>query len=361
MQMVASKNVLIVGGGLAGCFMAMESAKRGHRIRLVDRYNPKSASRVAAGLYNVITGREANKTWMADEMLAALAAVTANPAFEELGKFIHPMPILRPFPDGTNYNDWMVRLQDPEFSWLAAHQGLPYRPDVLQNPIGGLRILPCGWVETEAICKAILEILTAKFDFQRVESAFYYASLNPNTGECSQPGLEDTYDEIIFAEGMGIMGNPWFQFVEIRPLKGQILELKMEDGLGEEQILLRKMFLIPKGDLFYTAGSTYELHFEDDETDAEGIKTITDSVEEVTPLGFEVLSARASIRPTTPNRRPILGRHPEFERLIVCNGLGTKGVLQGPYSALILRDWLDGHAQSLGKDVSVLRFLKKFA
>jgi glycine oxidase len=358
--MVAPKNVLIVGGGLAGCFMAMETAKRGHRIRLVDRYNPKSASRVAAGLYNVITGREANKTWMADEMLATLEAVTSHPKFAALAQFIHPMPIFRPFPDGTNYNDWMVKLQDPEFAWLAEHQGMPIRPEVLENPIGGLRILPCGWVETEAICKAIVDILAADFDFELVNSPFYYASLNPVTGECTQPGLEDQYDEVIFAEGMGIMGNPWFQFVEIRPLKGQILELKMEEGLGEEQILLRKMFLIPKGNLFYTAGSTYELHFEDDETDAEGIKTIMDSVEEVTTLGFEVLSARASIRPTTPNRRPILGRHPDFERLIVCNGLGTKGVLQGPYAAVLLRDWLDGHTEALGKDVSVLRFLKKF-
>lgn len=359
--MAESKNVLIVGGGLAGCFMAMESAKRGHRVCLVDRHNPKSASRVAAGLYNVITGREANKTWMADEMLAALAAVTEHPDFESLGRFIHPMPIFRPFPDGTNYNDWMVRLQDPAFSYLATHEGLPHRPQVLHNPLGGLKILPCGWAETMPLCEAILEILKAKYALKHVESPFYYAGLNPETGECTQSGIEGVYDEVIFAEGMGIMGNPWFQFVEIRPLKGQILELKMEAGLDEGQILLRKMFLIPKGNLFYTAGSTYELHFEDDETDPEGIETISESVEEATPLGFEVLGARASIRPTTPNRRPVLGRHPEFERLIVCNGLGTKGVLQAPFSAAMLRDWLDGLTPALSKDVSVLRFLKKIA
>jgi glycine oxidase len=356
-----AKHVLIVGGGLAGSFMAMESAKAGHRITMVDLPNPKSATRVAAGLYNVVTGREANKTWMADEMLAALAAFTEHPDFASLGRFVHPMPIFRPFVDGKNYNDWMVRLQEPEFGWLALHHGTPFQPELFHNPIGGLKIVPCGWAETEALCNAMVEILTAKYPFVRVEAKFDYSSLDPSSGICTQVGLEGEYDEVIFAEGMGIGANPWFEFIEIRPLKGQILELKMEAGLDESQIWLRKMFLIPKGNLFYTAGSTYELHFEDDETTPEGIKTVMDSVEEVTPLGFEVLSARAAIRPTTPNRRPIVGRHPEFERLVVLNGLGTKGVLHAPFCAAMLRDWLDGRLATLPHEVSALRFLKKFA
>ncbi|MFN8394652.1 MAG: hypothetical protein U0176_08275 [Bacteroidia bacterium] len=41
--------------------MALESALRGHKVTLMDLPDAKAASRVAAGLYNIFTGREAKK------------------------------------------------------------------------------------------------------------------------------------------------------------------------------------------------------------------------------------------------------------------------------------------------------------
>lgn len=355
------KNVLVVGGGLAGSFIAMETAKRGHHVSLVDQPNPKSASRVAAGMYNVLTGREAKKTWMAEEMLAALQGFLAHPDFASLAQYVHPMPIYRPYPDGRTGDYWKERVGAPELEGIARHVGEPRQPALIHNPHGGIDILPCGWVETGHLCAGMLEVLTSRYAFTPVQATFDPACLDPATGACGQAGMEGTYDEVIFAEGMGIRQNPWFHWVEIRPLKGQIVELRMAPGLDEHSILLRKVFLIPKGHHVYTVGSTYEPQYAQEEPTAEGIKILTDSVEAATRLAYEVVSARAAVRPTTPNRRPVLGRHPEHERLVVMNGLGTKGVLQAPYCAALLRDWLDGEIDALPKEVQVSRFLKNFA
>jgi glycine oxidase len=359
--MAASKEILIVGGGLAGCFMAAASAVRGHRVTMIDAYRPKSASRVAAGLFNVITGREANKTWMADELLAALHAFLAQAEFAHLRQWVHFMPIFRPFASGQSYNDWMVRLQEPDFAWLAQHEGQPLLPDLIHNPIGGLRIVACGWVEVDALCTGIVATLRERFQLDYQQAEFDYADLDPATGMVVIEGKRRLYDEVVFAEGMGVTGNPWFNFVPLRPLKGQIIDLTMAPGIGTDQILLRKTFLIPKGDHHYTAGSTYELHFEDDESTAEGIETLENLVREQVTLPFETTAARAAIRPTTPNRCPILGRHPDFPRLVILNGLGTKGVLQAPLMSQLLRDWLDGKLPHLPKDVDLARYLKKNA
>lgn len=357
--MLKPKNILIVGGGLAGSFIAMESCTAGHKVTMVDLPNPKAASRVAAGLFNVVTGREPNKTWMADEMLEALHAFLHHPNFEWLQEYFHFMPIFKPFMDAKSYNDWMVKLQEPDFIALGQHVSGSFLPAVIHNPIGGLRIAPCGWAETILLCDGILATLARQYHFQHFNLDFDYDLLDPMTAESKQAAIADIYDEVIFAEGMGILANPWFQFVEIRPLKGQILELKLEDWFPEDMILLHQKFLIPKGNALCTAGSTYELHYEDDEPNAEGIENIRASVQEVITVGFEVLSVRAAIRPTTPNRRPILGRHHEYPKLIVINGMGTKGVLQAPYSAKLLRKWLDDENCPLSKDVAVARFLKK--
>ena len=356
-----AKNILIIGGGLAGCFQAATAAQRGHRVTLIDDLRPKSASRVAAGLFNVLTGREVNMSWMATEMLAALKAFLDDAAFADLQQYVHFMPIYKPFVDGHAYNDWMIGLEQPEFAALAQHEGRPQQPMLIHNPIGGLRIVACGWAEVGKLCTGMLDILQQRFELRLLHTVVDYADMDPVTGEVRTPGAEGIYDEIVFAEGMGILDNPWFQFVQIRPLKGQVIDLQLAPGLDETQILMRKTFLIPKGNHAYTAGSTYELRFEDDETTPEGIESVESSVREQVNLPFQRTAARAAIRPTTPNRRPILGRHPDFSKLIVLNGLGTKGVLQAPLMSLMLRDWLDGAMPQLPKDVDVNRFLRKNA
>ena len=167
------------------------------------------------------------------------------------------------------------------------------------------------------------------------------------------------FDEIIFCEGIWIKDNPWFDFIDLRPLKGQVLELNFSETIPTEFILNKQAFLIPKDKNNCTAGSTYELQYEDDQPSEEGINSIAESVSRAISRPFKVSSARAALRPTSPNRRPILGRHPEHNRLIVFNGLGTKGVLQGPYYAKMLRNWLDGSLETLPNDIGLLRFLKK--
>lgn len=354
------KQVLIIGGGLAGSFMALESALRGHRVSMVDLPDPKAASRVAAGLYNIFTGREAKKTWMADEMLARLKAVLELPGFEGLQRHVHPMEIYRPYPSGQVYNDWMVRLQSPEYAAVARHEPVEQHPEVIHNPLGGLRILPCGWADAAGMCREIKTILQCDHGMIWVEGAFDYGSLDPATGTCTQAGVEGSYDEVIFAEGVGLKANPWFPFVEIRPLKGQVLEATCSPGLPQDQILIVKSFIIPKGKDFYTIGSTYEPRFEHVEPTPEGIENILHYVKQGNGLSVEVVEARASLRPTTASRRPVMGRHPQHSRLVVLNGLGTKGVLQAPWCAERLRAWLDGALDRLPAETDIARFLKNF-
>ena len=57
---------------------------------------------------------------------------------------------------------------------------------------------------------------------------------------------------------------------------------------------------------------------------------------QMTSAPFEILSHNSGIRPTTKDRRPLLGRHTTLKRLHLLNGLGTRGVLMAP----LLSEWL---------------------
>ena len=59
---------LLIGQGIAGTALSYQLLKRGKNVLLIDKKRNDSSSRVAAGLFNPITGRRMIKTWLADKL-----------------------------------------------------------------------------------------------------------------------------------------------------------------------------------------------------------------------------------------------------------------------------------------------------
>jgi flavin-dependent dehydrogenase len=57
---------LIVGQGLAGTVLSFRLMQLGQKVMVFDTPEQNKSSRVAAGLYNPITGNQMVKTWNAD-------------------------------------------------------------------------------------------------------------------------------------------------------------------------------------------------------------------------------------------------------------------------------------------------------
>src|SRR6188768_1768228 len=71
---------LIIGQGISGTWLSYYLQKANRSFIVIDNEQSSSASRVAAGIINPVTGRRIVKTWMIDELLSFLI-----PAYEELG------------------------------------------------------------------------------------------------------------------------------------------------------------------------------------------------------------------------------------------------------------------------------------
>ena len=84
---------------------------------------------------------------------------------------------------------------------------------------------------------------------------------------------------------------------------------------------------------------------------------LLEKVKLLTKKSFEVIDHQVGIRPTTPDRRPIIGKHPTFNNLLLFNGLGTKGYLMAPLLAKEFVDYLDNDKE-LDKEVRIERFIK---
>ena len=70
---------LLIGQGLAGSALGYRLKKAGFKIKLLDQPDLNQSTKIAAGLYNPVTGRKMVKTWNADQLFPEI-----EPFYQEL-------------------------------------------------------------------------------------------------------------------------------------------------------------------------------------------------------------------------------------------------------------------------------------
>ncbi|MDX2245519.1 MAG: FAD-binding oxidoreductase [Bacteroidia bacterium] len=348
-------HIAILGSGLAGTFLAARLCLEGNEVTLIDDFHPESASGVAAGMFNVITGKFGAKSWMADELLASLQAFLEIPAFHSLSQHIRWKEIYRPFKAVREYNKWQSRQHDPEYAHLVSFTETPIFPTQIENPHGGIQIHACGWIAIQAFLENLRGILVQNMQMRFVQEKIDYHQIDIHRKEIRLSSDILKFDRIAFCEGVRIRENPWFRGIPIIPNKGEILLLRVED-LDLPFILSGRAYLIPHGNQEYIAGSTYHDEFRDPFPSSEGLAEIEENIRSVLKIPYTILDHRAGIRPATPDRRPIAGSHPDFPWIHIFTGFGTKGVLLAPHFSTLLAREINGEKHLLPDTVRPARF-----
>lgn len=322
-------HTIILGGGLAGSFLGMRLALAGQAVTLIDDRFPSSASRVAAGLFNVITGRFGAKSWLAEDLLKEISQLYHDPAWSMIRPSLHYGPIYRPFKTIEAYNKWTGRQHDPTFAPLVTFHEQPLIPDQLHNELGGIMIQPCGWADTAGLIETLHRSLDLMPDCQVIEDEVSYETLDLAQRRLMVGETRLDFDMLVFAEGYRMIHNPYLDFLPLIPNKGEILLIEAP-ALSLPFSLSRKIYLIELAPAQFVVGSTYQNQFSTPDPTAAGRQEIEQYLQQAIRVPYRILDQRAGIRPTTPNRRPIVGRHPGFEHVYVLGGFGTKGMLLGP-------------------------------
>ncbi|MEM6632812.1 MAG: FAD-dependent oxidoreductase [Bacteroidota bacterium] len=345
----------ILGGGLAGSFLAARLLEANCKVTLIDEPVPHSASNIAAGLFNVITGRFGAKTWNAETFSESLYTFFQHPQHSFLAKYLHQVPIYRPFKSIDEYNKWTGRNEDPAYAVWTSFQEKPFMPEAIQNTLGGIWINRCGWLDTKSFLASLKRWLVENRGLQVREERIEYQAWDLKQKTLHLGGNSYTFDAFVYCEGYQAIQNPFFHSVKLIPNKGELLEIEVPE-LSISWVLSRKIYMIPLGNKRYLVGSTYKNAFESIYPTEAGKEEIIEKLNKALAVPFEVKAHTAGVRPTTPNRRPILGVSPQHNWIYMLNGLGTKGVLQAPYFSLLMRDLILGKHPSIPKEVDAVRF-----
>ncbi|MBT8189703.1 MAG: FAD-dependent oxidoreductase [Bacteroidia bacterium] len=344
------QQILIVGQGLAGTLLSYQFLTHNIEHKVVDNHHANSSTLAAAGLVNPITGRRYVKSWMIDELLDF-----AKPIYRGLErlldiKLVTHLEVIRSLQNVSQENLWNTATSRPGYNEYASdNDSAGSYTGFVNQRFAYRRIKQALQVNVSELIKAYRLFLQEKD--MLIDDDFNF-SFKPEMNEFS---LYNTrFSHIVFCEGYKAVENPFFNYLPFQPSKGESFELEIH-GLIPMEILRDEIFLVPMGENRIWSGGGYAWKYDDDFPSEKFSAEWTKKLDDLLMAEYRINTHRAGVRPSVKGRRPLLGKHPLYERLIIFNGLGTKGTSLGPYFANHLYEYLFEDGQLLN-EVNIQRF-----
>ena len=340
---------IIVGCGLAGVSFSEELRAQGKSFVVFDNQS-QQASIVAAGLYNPVILKRFTGVWKAKEQLDMAMVFYEN--LERLleVKLDYKLPIYRRFTSVEEQNDWFSASDKPTLENFLSPKVIKNDNLLIDAPFGFGKVLETGRIDTSTLLKHY------KLFLKRINS--YINETFDHSAVAFQNDVviykDITAKFIVFAEGFGMVDNPYFKNLPLNVAKGEVLTIRAPD-LKMEFILKSSVFVVPESDGLYSVGATY--NWEDKSNVITEIAKIEllDKLKGILSCDYEVVGQVAGIRPTVKDRRPLVGTHPNHKNMAILNGLGTRGVMIGPDVAKQLFQHLE-HGVALESEIDIKRF-----
>ena len=343
---------IVVGNGLAGISFSEIALQNNKSIFVFDN-NSQPSSKVAGGLYNPVVLKRFSEVWKAKEQIEFAFPLYHNIQSRLNVIFDYELPILRKLFSIEEQNNWFQAADKLNLAPFLDPKLSKQKYDAIDSPFHYGKVNHTGYLEISTLIESYSKYLkslncysTEAFDYNEIqflESGIQYKDIQAKN--------------IIFAEGFGLHTNPFFNDLPLDGTKGELLIIKAPN-LHLDVVIKSSVFILPIGNDLYKVGATYDWKDKTNNPTEEGKKELVDKLKELISCDFEIVEHFAGVRPTVKDRRPLVGTHPIHPQLHVLNGLGTRGVMLGPYLANQLFQHIE-NAVPLENEINIERCYKK--
>lgn len=316
---------LIIGQGIAGTFLSWNLLRNGKSVIVIDENNPATASRVASGIINPVTGRRLVRTWMIEELLP-FAAQAYEDIRQDLGMQVCKQTDIVNFHATEQMsNAWHERISEGE-EYLHEARNIQEYARYFTTTYGVGITSPGLLIDLQALLPAWRKEL--KRENALLEGFF-------NIEDCLITPTEVQYKDIkakklILCNGIQGFDNNYFKKLPYAFSKGEMLIARIQ-GLPADSIFKQGITIVPLHDDYFWIGSSFEWEFEH----ANPTKAFREKTEAILSdwlkLPYKIIDHKAAIRPASLERRPFVGLHPHHPSVGILNGMGTKGCSLAPY------------------------------
>lgn len=339
---------IIVGQGLVGTWMSYYAQQFDKTFIVINDPSTPSATAVASGVINPVTGRRIVQTWMIDTLLP-----NALNAYKELGKelneeLIKEAPVVLLHPSLQMKESFEYRLNHDNV-YLSPNKEADWQK-FFTTPFGTGQIDSSYWIDLNTMLSSWRNHLENSSIF--IEDRFDIQDLMVEKEQVQWKGF--TAKHIIFCDGNNSMTNPYFNTLPFAPNKGEALIVKIK-SLPPTNIYKNNISIVPwKKDLFWV-GSNYEWTFKDQAPSESFKEKMIQALDSFLKIPYSIVDHIAGIRPANTERRPFIGLHPLYPSLAICNGMGTKGCSLAPFFSKQLIEYIE-NGKAIDAEADIKRF-----
>lgn len=359
-------NVIVVGGGVMGCGIALRLRQAGARVTVLERSIPGAeASSAAGGILAPQMEAEGPGPFLElclrsralyPEFAAELRALTGvdvdylpsgllHLAFDEAGARRLEATV-----------EWQ-RTLDLRAELLGPAEVRALEPQLSPQVVAAARFPDDHQVDNRLLTRA-LSMAAA-----RVGATFQTGYVRGVVEENGRVVGVDLDGETLRADAVVIAAGSWSGLVRgvsvdprvVRPARGQMVQLQTRLPLFSHVLFSDKGYVIPRADGRVIAGSTLELVGFEKNVTAEGLHRVLALAMELCPAlaSAPVQETWAGLRPYTEDHLPILGAGP-LPGLFLATGHFRNGILLAPITARLMAQAVLGETPSL--DLAPFRF-----
>lgn len=344
---------LIIGQGISGTFLSYYLLQAGKKVAVIDESVPYTASKVASGVINPVTGRRIVRTWRIEELLPFAMKAYGELETEFDKKLLTQCSVLDFHPSMQMKESFEERLpQEPEYLHPSSNVN---RAGCFNYHFGIGEIGPCLLVDINSLLNLWREKLLQQNNL--IEEKFTFNNCVIDKDHVVYKNI--MAKKIICCEGVEGSNNPYFRNLPYAPNKGEAIIARIP-GLAPNHIYKHGLSIVPWKDELFWIGSSYEWNFTDNLPTARYREKVISQLQYWLKLPFKIVDHIASIRPANMERRPFVGLHPKFSTVGILNGMGTKGCSLAPFFARQLADHLL-EGKLIYADANVKRFEKILA
>ncbi|MFN3917288.1 MAG: NAD(P)/FAD-dependent oxidoreductase [Flavobacteriales bacterium] len=347
-------DILIVGQGIAGTVLSQVLEDKGLKVHVLDNDYKTSCSTIAAGIYHPFVFKNFGFAWHSNEFIEN--AVSFYQKSEKLlGVAFHfEEDFYRIFKDMEEQNNWFAASENNSYKKYFTDE-LTNLPGV-NAPFGSAKAKAYR-VDLPIYLSAYKSYLIKQNAYTKTEFDFCRLNLFSKNKKCGNYNDEIKFKKIIFCEGHKFVSNPFFNYLPANLTKGEILHIN-SSKLHPSGIINKGCFLLALKNNKYIAGATYDWKSLDYNTTYEAREELVQKVGDIYSAQYDISHQYAGIRPTIPDRKPLIGVHPNYNNVYLFNGLGSKGVMMAPLLARNFYHFVF-EDEPLPPEINITRFEKK--
>lgn len=344
-----SVEYIIVGLGLAGIAFVEQLIAHGKKF-LVFEDDSQTSSMVAGGVYNPVILKRFTPVWNAEAQLEKAMPFYASLEDKLNLQLDTKFSTRKSFKSVEDQNNWFMASDKPLLSrYMNPKIYSEHVPGVVGD-FGFGEVYETGRIDTKKLVHAYRTYLEQNKSI--LYERFDYHQLSVSHDQLEYKAIKAK--KIVFAEGFGMVQNPYFKHLPLNEVKGELMTIHAPE-LRIDFLLKSTLFVLPLGDDYYKVGATFNWKDKTSEPSEEGKAELVEKLRNVITTPYTIIDQTAGIRPTVKDRRPMVGCHSEYKNVAILNGLGTRGVMIAPTVAANLYAHLEDNVP-LDPEIDCARF-----